>query len=183
MPRLLSTLTPIALLLACGSDKDTSNDVFDPETFEGGSFQIQTVGVSDGCLSGDFDSVFQPNGPGNPITWSRPVVLPSWSVLPQSYAISLVHPLGESTVTFEDRGDGQMGISGAEALHVEIDAESYPACSVEVSVQGAWAFPDGDTLDGALTLSLAAPTPDTCPALRADPCEIDLPLVGSRLPQ
>lgn len=168
-------------LLACGDKDDTAG--FDFATFEGGTFQFTTTGVSDGCYDGSFEPIFMPDGADSPKDWATTTELPSWTDLPASYSLSLPEPFLAMDVTIEADGDGVMKLSPtAQPGAVVLDEDNFPNCMVEITISADLTIVDADNIQGSATLETAGfeDDPDNCPVVQSDPCTISLDLTAAR---
>lgn len=157
-------------LLAC-----TSSD--HAEDFAGGSFQFTTTGVQDGCLDGAFDTLLMPEGTAT--DWANPVELPAHDALPSSYTITVQDPYGDVEVTVTEGETGTLEVAGAEAKDVEFDAEGYPGCLVDNSIDVSLTIVDAANLQGTAVLHTSGFTAEEgCPDAPTT-CDVTLDLIAT----
>jgi hypothetical protein len=162
------------LFLACESSAS------DPAGFQGGDFQFTTTGVDDQCNDGAFDVIFMPEG--TPEDFETPIEIPSTSDLPATYTIDLQDPFTEMQVTVDaGASEDQMEALGATQTGVELDADSWPGCLVDASIDIYLTIIDDNTLEGSAALHTSSYDEDSCPAVSADTCDIKLDLSAARI--
>ena len=168
-------LMVFALLAGCGSEETG----FDPVDFEMGTFQMTTTGVNDACFDGGFEVIFMPEGEGEP--WGTTTELPGWSSLPSTYNISLQAPFDEMEVTVEAGSyEGELLMSNGVQAGIELDADAYPGCYVDVSVTATLNIIDANSVQGSAMLTTSSFDEDSCAAVLSDPCDIALDLSAVR---
>jgi hypothetical protein len=177
-------ILPLAalVLIACG-DKDDTASGFDHTTFEGGTFQFTTTGVSDGCFDGSFEPIFMPDGADTPNDWAVTTELPAWTDLPSSYELALPAPFLAMDVTVEEGGEALMVLAPtAQPGAVVLDEDNFPNCMVEITISADLTIVDADNIQGFATLETAGfeNDPDNCPVVQSDPCEISLDITAAR---
>ena len=166
----------LTLLVACGSEESG----FDPIDFEGGTFQMTTTGVNDSCFDGGFEVIFMPEGQAEP--WGTTTELPSWANLPATYDISLQAPFDQMQVTVEAGSyEGEFVMSNGLQTGIELDADAYPGCFVDINIDATLSIIDADSVQGSATLTTSSFDEDTCAAVLSDPCDMELDLSAVRL--
>jgi len=164
------------LLAALGC---TTGDTAD---FTGGDFQLTTTAVDDGCYDGALNTVFLPEGEGSTNDWADATYLPGWDELPATYDISLQDPWTDMEVTVTDGGAENMLIEDAQQVGIELDPDTYPGCTVDVSIYVDITIVSADEVSATATLTNTNLTGDTCPDMvGGDGCTMDLDVVGARL--
>jgi len=166
--------------IGCGKGGDTAGGGdFDPTQFQGGNFQFTTTAVDDACFDGGFDVIFLPEGGAN--DWATTTELPSWGDLPTTYDIELQDPFSSMEVTVSAGAAGEMVMDGAEQVGVELDADSWPGCLVEMDISASLDIVGADAVQGSAQLNTAGFEETSCPAVDSDPCTITLDLTAARL--
>jgi len=159
-------------LLACTSP-DSAED------FSGGSFQFTTTGVTDGCLDGAFDTLLMPDGTAT--DWANPVELPAHDALPSTYMISIQDPYGQIEVTVTEGEEHTLEVAGAEATDVEFDADTYPGCLIDNSIDVSLTIVDADNLQGTAVLHTSGFTAEEgCPTA-PETCDVTMDLLAARI--
>lgn len=161
-----------ALAMACNPSDDLSN-------FEGGDFDFNTIGVTDGCLDGGFEVLFMPEGPSTPNPFGVAVYLPALDELPATYTQALPDPFPaiEVTVTGDE---GTRTVASATASDVEFDADNYPGCLVNSGVAVDLTLDSVDEVHGTATLETGSFDESSCPTPTADPCTLSVTIEGTR---
>ncbi len=167
-------LLGLATLGACG-DKDGDSGA----EFTEGEFQFTTIEVDDQCYDGAFRALFMPDG--EPSDWQYPIELPAFADMPVSYTAQLQEPFGDIEVTVTEAGTDQMTISGAVLADVELDAEQWPGCIVDMTVGVEITVDGADEVHGQATMNTAGFDEDSCPDVGADPCDMLLDFTGVRI--
>ena len=175
------TLLFVAPLFACTADKsDTADTPLSDTEFQGGNFQFTNSSVDDQCLDGAFSVLFLPDGTDH--NWEYPVELPSDSATPATYDIQLQDPFSVMEVTVESgSSSGSFIIANAVQQGVLFNEDSYPDCTVDLSIDATITATDSNNITGQGTLSVIEYTGDTCPPFASSPCSILLDFYGSRL--
>ncbi len=172
-----------AFALACGSDDDGGGD--DGATgheghFMGGTFQLTTHAVDDGCDAG-LDVLFMPNGTDAPYDLQNKTELPAAADLPKTYKIALQEPFTDMEVTVEADGDN-MKIAGATQTGILVDKDNYPDCTADMTIDAAITIVDASNVDVNATVKISkfeSPT-DNCIAVgNAAPCTVTLTMKGA----
>jgi hypothetical protein len=176
MKKMIWLLTPM-ILIGCSKGDDTG--AFDASQFEGGTFQFTNNAVSDGCFDGAFDALFLPDG--TPNDWSTTTELPSWGDMPSTYTIQLQDPFDQMEITVSASGTTGMTMAGAVQEDVQMDADNYPDCYVDMVIDAELTIVDADNVQGQATLNTSDIDATSCPAFTADPCDILLDLTATRL--
>ena len=168
-------------LMACTNTKnDTSEEIIDAEEFDGGNFQLTNSSVEDQCLDGAFTVLFLPDGTEH--DWAFPIELPAEVALPATYNIQLEEPFSTMEVTVSSGGSsGSFVIENAIQEDVLFNADAYPDCIVDLSIEATLIATDSDNLTGQATLRVMEHTGDSCPVFTTSPCDILLDFFGSRL--
>lgn len=149
-----------------------------PADFTGGDFQFRTLSVDDACLDGGMEVLFMPEG--EPTDFSDPVYLPGADELPMTYTVSLQAPFTDMEITVT--GDqGARTVTGAENLGVEFDADNYPGCLVNTSIDVDLVIDSADEVHGTATLSTSSFDESSCPVPDSDPCTIVATLEADRV--
>ena len=171
----------LVTLTACTDDKvDTADTTSSDTEFQGGNFQFTNSSVDDQCLDGAFNVLFLPDGDDH--DWEYPVELPSDSATPATYNIQLQEPFSTMEVTVESgSSSGSFIIANAAQQGVLFNEDSYPDCTVDLSIDTTITATDDNNITGQGTLSVTAYSGDTCPAFASSPCPILLDFYGSRL--
>ena len=164
----------IFFLLACES---TASDA---ESFQGGSFQFTTIGVSDQCYDGAFNTIFMPEG--TPEDFETAIELPNYADLPQSYSIDIQDPFGSMNVTVAaGELDDTMEVIGAEQTGVELDGDQWPGCLVDASIDIYLTIVGENEVEGNAVMHTGSFDESSCPVVTDDPCDIKLDLTASRI--
>jgi hypothetical protein len=167
-------LAPLLVLLAACSPSSSGGD------FTGGNFDFETTGVQDGCYDGSFEVLFLPEGAGTTNPWGDPIYVPGEDELPSTYDVALPDPF--TTTEVEVTGDAETRtVTGAVNSDVELDADNYPGCLVDMNIDVELVIVDADTVQGTATLHTAGFDEGSCPVVEADPCDITLDIQGARL--
>lgn len=164
-------LALLLLLSACEPSEEGDD-------FVGGSFQFETTGVDDACFDGGFEVIFMPDGPSTPNAWGDPIYLPAADELPSTYEIAMPSPFAAMQVTVTG-DDATRTVTGAENLGVELDAEAYPGCLVDMSIDVALTIDSATEVHGPAVLHTSSFDEGGCPTVDADPCDITLDLRGA----
>lgn len=168
----------MAALVGCG-DKDDSGSSGD--AFEAGEFQFTNTAVSDACLDGGFTVLFLPEGDGSESDWAYPVELPAWDNLPATYSIQLQDPFSSMEITVTEGGTDQFAMAGALQTGVVFNEDSYPDCTVDLSIDATINIETADSVTGQAFMSVDNPSGDTCPVFDSGtPCQVTLDFYGSR---
>lgn len=172
MPR---SAAPLAFLvaLACTPTGGTGED------FVGGDFDVETTGVDDDCYDGSFEVIFLPDGGTSTNPWGQPVYLPGFAELPATYQVELPDPFEPTEVTVTGDADHRV-VTGAPNDQIALDAEQWPGCLVDMSIDVDLLIVSADEVQGTATLHTASFDEASCPAVQADPCDITLDLRGTR---
>ena len=177
-----STLLTLSLFALSGCAKDSTDDSgsFSLEDFTGGTFQVTTQAVSDGCMDGAFDLIFMPEGAETASDWGTTTEFPAYDALPSTYEISLQEPFAAMEVTVSESA---MGLSVGEAAQtgVELDGDTWPGCLVDMSITADLMVHSDDHLMGSATLTTSSFDEENCPAVTTEPCEILLDLHANRV--
>jgi hypothetical protein len=177
MTRILA-MTLASSLIACSGGSDSGSD-WSPADFAGGNFQFTSTDVDDSCLDGAFVAVFLPEGAGTTSDWQYPVELPAWSNLPATMEVQLQEPFSTMEVTIEaGQGEGMMTIASAVQTDVEFDADNNPGCLVEMGISVDLVIDDDANVHGSSTMATGSFDEPNCPAVEADPCQIELTFTG-----
>lgn len=164
------------LLLSVACDSSATEG----EGFEGGDFQFTTTGVDDQCNDGAFDVIFMPEG--TPEAFENPVELPGVADLPATYSISLQAPFTSMEVTLtEGASADQMEAEGAVQTGVELDADQWPGCLVDSTIDIYLTIVGDNEVTGNAILNTTSYDESSCPAVATDPCDIKLDLSGQRI--
>ena len=168
-------------LLACTDGSDTGDD-WNPESFTGGNFQFTSTDVDDSCLDGAFVALFLPEGAGTQSDWQYPIELPAWSALPATLDVQLQEPFSTTEVTMT-AGDtnGTITIAGVPQTDVEYDSANSPGCLVNMSVNVEVVIDDDTHIHGNASMETSSFDEDNCPAVEADPCQINLTFIGEAI--
>ncbi len=171
----------LILLVACGAVMMgcPAGDDDDDADFIAGQFDFETVGVDDACMDGALAVLYMPEGEGTPSPWAYPIELPACADTPADTFIELQDPFNNMDVVI-DCADSTFTISGEENLGVEIDADTYPDCTVDYTIDAEIGVIDADNLTGTVTLSTGNWTGENCPAVSADPCDVTLDVEATR---
>ena len=124
--------------------------------FAGGNFDFETTGVQDGCY------------------------VPGEDELPSTYDVALPDPFTTTEVEVTGAADTRT-VTGAVNTDVELDADNYPGCLVDMNIDVELVIVDADTVQGTATLHTAGFDEGSCPVVEADPCDITLDIQGARL--
>ena len=167
-----------AALVACGDKSDSGSDA----AFETGEFQFTNTAVGDACLDGGFTVLFLPEGDGSESDWEYPIELPAWDGLPVSYSIQLQQPFDSMDITVSEGGTAQFAMAGALQEGVVFNEDSYPDCTVDLSIDATINIETNDSLTGQALMSVDNPSGSSCPVFEAGtPCQVTLDFYGSRL--
>ena len=107
------------------------------------------------------------------------IFVPAEDELPATYNIELADPFQDTEVTVTGSGDART-ITGAVNSDVELDADAYPGCLVDMSIDVDLTIVDSDTVQGTATLDTSGFDEDSCPVVSGDPCTITLDITGTR---
>jgi hypothetical protein len=148
----------------------------------GGTFDMETSSVDDGCGNGAAVVTLMPDGHGVPYPWPSPVTFPDWEALtsPTTVPIDFGPPL--DTVEFSVRqGDLEhtLRITGADQTDVLFDEDNFSDCRVDLSITAGVILDAGDVISGNALLTVTAATGETCP-VTTTPCLIVLDFLGAR---
>ncbi len=168
----LSILALPVLMLACDPSETT-------DEFTTGDFSFQTVAVDDACFDGGFAVLFMPDGADTPSDFGSSITVPAEADLPSSYTVNLADPFNDMDVEVTGSGDTRT-ISGAQNTDVELDADAYPGCLVNMSIDVDLTISSADEVSGTATLNTSSFDEASCPLVDADPCAITLDIVGTR---
>ena len=113
-----------AALVAC-------NPSGSAEDFTSGDFQLTTQDVDDGCLDGGMEALFMPEG--TPNDFANAIYLPAEDELPATYDVDIQDPFNDMEVTVTGDDDTRT-VTGAENNGVEFDADAYPGCLIDNSI-------------------------------------------------
>lgn len=174
----LTRLFVLASLVGCAGESDDATS-FDPSTFEGGTFQFTTTGVQDGCYDGAFKVIFMPEGTAN--DWDVTTEVPGMADLPYTYDATLPDPYSAMQVTVEGTGTDTFEFVDGLQIDVEVDADAYPGCLIDMDITATFTIIDADTFQGQATLATEGYDELSCPVVQSEPCDIDLDLSASRL--
>jgi hypothetical protein len=148
----------------------------------GGTFDMETSGVDEGCANGAATVLFIPEGVGAPHPWPSPVTFPSWPEMtsPAIIAIEFGPPLDTVEVSVR-QGDlqGTLRITGADQTEVLFDDASFSDCRVDLSITAGIVLDAGDTISGTALLTVTEARGETCP-VATTPCLIVLDFLGAR---
>ena len=177
-----TTLLSLALfsLLACGKDTSGDSGAFELQDFSGGLFQISTLAVEDGCMDGAFDLIFMPEGAETPSDWTTSTEFPAYDALPSTYEISLQEPFSSMEVTLSE-GDNGLTVGDANQSGVELDADAWPGCMVDMGITAELMVHTDDHLMGSAVLTTSSFDEESCPAVSSEPCQIILDLSAQRV--
>ena len=168
----------MTFLAGCGDKDDTG----DTSGFETGEFQFTNTAVDDACLDGGFTVLFLPEGSGTENDWAYPVELPAWDSLPATYSIQLQEPFSSMEITVTDGGSEQFAMAGALQTGVVFNEDSYPDCTVDLSIDATINIETSDAVTGQAFMTVDNPSGDTCPVFSSGtPCQVTLDFYGSRL--
>lgn len=150
------------------------------EGFVGGDFQFTTTGVDDQCNDGAFDVIFMPEGTAE--DFENPVELPGVADLPSTYSISLQSPFSAMEVTIDEGASSeQMEALGAVQTGVELDADQWPGCLIDASIDIYLTIVGDNEVTGNAILNTTSYDEGSCPAVTTDPCDIKLDLSAQRI--
>ena len=173
MTRIFAIALP--LFIAC-ADKD-GGDSGATEGFAGGTFQFTTNAVTDSCMDGAFEVIFMPEGTAN--AWATTTELPATEDLPVSYQIEIQQPFSAMDVTVSDGGENVLTVGDAAQSGVELDADSWPGCLVDMDISATLNIISDSEVRGSAVLTTSSFDEDSCPAVSSDPCTITLDLTGT----
>ena len=161
-----------------GRDSDAAGDDsgFDFSQFQAGIFQFTTTAVGDACFDGGFTVLFMPEGAAT--DWATTTELPAWPDLPITYTIELQEPFSSMEITVSAGADGEMVMDGAQQTDVELGADSWPGCLVEMDISASLDIVGADAVQGSAQLNTAGFEETSCPAVDSDPCTITLDLTA-----
>jgi hypothetical protein len=168
----LSIFALPALMFACDPSESTDD-------FTTGDFSFQTVAVDDACFDGGFAVLFQPDGADTPSDFGSSITVPAEVDLPSSYSVSLAAPFNDMDVDVTGSGSTRT-IRGALNTDVELDADAYPGCLVDMSIDVDLTISSADEVSGTATLNTSSFDEENCPLVDSDPCTITLDIVGTR---
>ena len=178
--RTILTLSSLALI-ACSGGTDTGAD-WSPTDFEGGNFQFTSTDVADSCTDGAFVALFLPEGAGTQNDWQYPIELPAWSNLPATMEVQLQEPFSSTEVTMEaGASEGMISIAGVPQSNVEFNADANPGCLVDMAINVEIVIDDNTHIHGSATMETSSFDEDNCPAVDADPCQLDLTFIGEAI--
>ena len=176
----LSHVTLGAILFtACSKDTGVDTANFSLSDFSGGTFQVTTIAVDDGCMDGAFDLIFMPEGSEKPSDWSTTTEFPAFENLPSTYEIALQAPFSSMEVTVSESETG-LSVGDAAQSGVELDADAWPGCMVDMSIEADLMVHSDEHMMGSAILTTSSFDEDNCPAVSAEPCEIVLDLSVAR---
>jgi len=177
-----SCLLTLSFLALTGCAKDSADDSgsFELADFSGGTFQVATHAVTDGCMDGAFDLIFMPEGSATPSDWATTTEFPAYGDLPSTYEISLQEPFAAMEVTVSESGMG-LSVGDAAQSGVELDGDTWPGCLVDMAITAELMVHSDDHLMGSATLTTSSFDEENCPAVASEPCEILLDLQASRV--
>jgi len=168
------------LFTACSKDTGVDTANFSISDFSGGTFQVTTIAVADGCMDGAFDLIFMPEGSETPSDWSTTTEFPAFENLPSTYEIALQEPFSSMEVTVSESATG-LRVGDAAQSGVELDEETWPGCMVDMSIEADLMVQSDTQMMGSATLTTSSFDEDNCPAISSEPCEIVLDLTISRI--
>ena len=168
------------LFTACSKDSAVDTANFSISDFSGGTFQVTTIAVDDGCMDGAFDLIFMPEGSETPSDWSTTTEFPAFENLPSTYEIALQEPFSSMEVTVSESATG-LSVGDAAQTGVELDEDTWPGCMVDMSIEADLMVHSDDHMMGSATLTTSSFDEDNCPAISSEPCEIVLDLSISRI--
>ena len=167
--------------VACSGGSDTGAD-WSPTDFEGGLFQFTSTDVDDSCTDGAFVALFLPEGAGTQNDWQYPIELAAWANLPATLTVALQEPFSDTEVTMEQGdGEGIISIAGVPQTDVEFNADANPGCLVDMAVNVEVVIDDATHIHGSATMETSSFDEESCPAVEADPCQIDLTFIGEAI--
>lgn len=166
-----SLLCLLPLILACNPSEED-------EDFTGGDFQFETYGVDDACFDGGFEVLFMPEGPQVVNEWGDPIYIPPLGDLPDTYSVTMPEPFNDMEVTVTG-DETTREVDGADNEGVELDADSYPGCLVDMSIDVSLIIDSATEVHGTAVLHTASFDEGSCPAVDSDPCDITLDLRGN----
>ena len=147
--------------------------------FSAGTFQLYTIEVSDKCLDGGLDLLFQPDGENTEYKLENTTEIPGSADLPADLTVKLQDPFSDMAVKIEADGDN-MKVVGAVQEDVVIDADKYGDCNADMTVDLSITIMDDNNLTVAASLSVSDWQGDNCPEAQADPCMVNLTMRGER---
>lgn len=168
----LSLLVLPALMFACDPSEST-------DEFTTGDFEFETVAVDDACFDGGFAVLFMPDGPDTPSEFGAEITVPAEADLPASYTVNLADPFNDMDVEVTGSGNTRT-IRGAQNIGVELDADAYPGCLVDMSIDVDLTISNADEVAGTAVLNTSSFDEANCPVVDSDPCAITLDIVGTR---
>ena len=148
------------------------------DAFESGDFQLTTQDVNDGCLDGGMEVLFMPEG--TPSDFASTIFIPAEDELPLTYTVDIQDPFNDMEVTVTGDADTRT-VTGAENNGVEFDADTYPGCLIDNSIDVDLTIDSADEMHGTATLHANSFDEGTCPTVDEDPCDIVLTLTANRV--
>ena len=170
----------MAALVGCG-DKDDSGS--SEAGFEAGSFLFTSNAADEACLDGGFAVLFLPEGAGSESDWAYPIELPGWDALPATYSIQLQEPFSSMEITVTEGGTDQLSMAGAVQTGVVFNEDSYPDCTVDMSIDATINIETSESVSGQAFMTIDNPSGDTCPNFdeySGTPCQVTLDFYGTR---
>jgi hypothetical protein len=145
--------------------------------FASGNFQLTTQDVNDGCLDGGMEVLFMPEG--TPNDFASTIYIPALDELPATYNVDIQDPFNDMEVTVTGDADTRT-VTGAENNGVEFDADTYPGCLIDNSIDVDLTIDSADDMHGTATLHANSFDEGSCPVVTDDPCDIVLTLTATR---
>lgn len=145
--------------------------------FTSGNFQLTTQSVDDGCLDGGMEVLFMPEG--TPNDFAAAIYIPALDELPATYEVDVQDPFNDMTVTVTGDDDTRT-VTGAQNNGVEFDADTYPGCLIDNSIDVALTIDSADEMHGTAVLHASSFDEANCPVVDADPCDMQLTLTAVR---
>jgi len=178
----LISVSALAIAACGGSDDGGTTEggtTEGGEVFQAGTFQLYTTEVSDKCLDGGLDLLFQPDGANTEYMLANTTEFPSTADLPADLNVKLQAPFSDMAATVEADG-ANMKIVGASQENVVIDADKYGDCNADMMIDADITIQDSANIVVAATLSISDWQGDNCPTALSDPCMVTLTMRGER---
>lgn len=171
-----------AVLACCGIGCGTGDSVIDPGTtgfaFEAGRFDMRVHEVDDQCLDGGLELFVELATDCNAIhhCWME---LPTWDLLPWTYAIDLLAEFEDLVVVVLDDGPTGMRWEGAILNDVLLKDDETGRCTFDTTVDGKVLLQDNDHIQMVATVHITGWKGD-CPTPSSDPCPVTINFLGVR---
>lgn len=164
--------------IGCGTGEGETNPVTTGFVFEAGRFDMRIHEVDDQCLDGALELFVELAVDCNAIhhCWME---LPTWDLLPWTYAIDLLEGFEDLVVVVLDDGPAGMRWENAVLEDIVLKDDETGRCTFDTTVDGKVLLQDNDHIQMVTTVHITGWEGD-CPTPSSDRCPVIISYLGVR---